>query len=167
MPVQRTQTRRSARLQATRSIPSTSSMNADNPYSGHPAPPVPTPNPPWGHGRGSRSGAHQQCRVQQEPTVITPPPSETFQPDKFTIIWSTEQTDTLVAWLTSHTANCNILFSQNKADCPKNLEKPSGKDKTAICAVLAQFIFGQNPEWQDQFAAMPKKFMMSVTNHIS
>jgi len=167
MPVQQTQTRRSARLQATRSIPSTSLMNTDNPYSGHPAPPVPAPNPPQGRGQGSRGGARQQHHVQQEPTVITPPPSETSQPDKFTIIWSTEQMDTLIAWLTSHTADCNTLFSQNKADRPKNLEKPSGKDKTTICAVLAQFIFGQDPEWQDRFAAMPKKFMMSVTNHIN
>ncbi|KAI9568418.1 hypothetical protein HD554DRAFT_2038961 [Boletus coccyginus] len=134
---------------------------------GHPAPPVPAPNPPQGYGRGSRGGVHQQHHIQQDSTVITPPPSEISQPDKFTIIWSVKQMDTLVAWLKSHTADCNVLFSQNKVNCPENLEKPSGKDKTTICAVLAQLIFSQDLEWQDQFAAMPKKFTMSVTNHIS
>ncbi|KAI9458048.1 hypothetical protein HD554DRAFT_2331143 [Boletus coccyginus] len=142
-------------------------MSADNPHRGHPAPPVPAPNPPRGRGRGSRGGARQQRRVQQDPTVITPPPSETSQPNKFTIIWSIDQMDTLAAWLKSHAADCNILFSQNKADHPENLEKPSGKDKTAICAVVAQLIFGQDPEWQDRFVSMPKKFTISVTNCIS
>ncbi|KAI9570035.1 hypothetical protein HD554DRAFT_2246648 [Boletus coccyginus] len=55
----------------------------------------------------------------------------------------------------------------NKADCPENLEKPSSKEKTAICAVVVQLIFGQDPEWQDWFVAMPKKFTISVTNCIS
>ena len=76
---------------------------------------------------------------------------------KFTIHWSTEQTDTLVSWLKSHSADCNILFSKNKAECVvDSLEKPLGKDKTAICAVLTQLIFGEDPEWQEHFVAMPK-----------
>ncbi|KAI9462594.1 hypothetical protein HD554DRAFT_2041171 [Boletus coccyginus] len=48
----------------------------------------------------------------------------------------------------------SFKMPKNKADCPKNLEKSSDKDKTAIC-------------WQDWFIAMLKKFTISVTNHIS
>ena len=68
--------------------------------------------------------AQGQCH--QPPMTITPPPSDTSIPNKFTIHWTSEQTNSLVMWLQTHTADCNILFSKNKANHVNATEKPMG-----------------------------------------
>ena len=160
MPVQQPQTCRSAHLHVCSSL-----ILRMDPHGGLPPTPAPTVHSSRGCGWGSRGSKQGQCH--QPPTTVTPPPSDTSIPNKFTIHWTSKQTDSLVMWLQTHTADCNILFSKNKANHINTTEKPMGKDKTAICGVIAHSIFHGDPEWTDHFTAMPKRFTMLVTNHIS
>ncbi|KIK75608.1 hypothetical protein PAXRUDRAFT_172317, partial [Paxillus rubicundulus Ve08.2h10] len=65
-------------------------------------------------------------------------PSKTYQKtEKKLDHWTNDQTNMLVSWLTSHLANCHILFYENKGHHDSN-NKPSAKDKTGIHDIIAQ-----------------------------
>ncbi|KIK77521.1 hypothetical protein PAXRUDRAFT_76514, partial [Paxillus rubicundulus Ve08.2h10] len=82
--------------------------------------------------------------------------------------WMNDQTDLLVSWLTSHSANCHILFYKNKRDLADHAtDKPSAKDKTGIHDIIAKCIFEMDAEWAQQYVTSPKKFSTCVGNHIS
>ncbi|KIK74625.1 hypothetical protein PAXRUDRAFT_97988, partial [Paxillus rubicundulus Ve08.2h10] len=80
--------------------------------------------------------------------------------------WTNDQTDVLVSWLTSHPADCHILFYENKGHHDSN-DKPSAKDKTGIHNIIAQHIFVPSQEWAEHYTKVPKKFGVCVSNHIS
>ncbi|KAF8833424.1 hypothetical protein BDN67DRAFT_1017573 [Paxillus ammoniavirescens] len=117
----------------------------------------PTKTPARGHpvmqptrGRGTLK-AHQAI-------ATPPPPSETSQKiEKKSVHWTNDQTNVLISWLTSHPANCHILFYENKGHCDSN-DKPSTKDKTGIHDIITQHVFGHSQEWAEHYAKAPKKF---------
>ncbi|KIK91989.1 hypothetical protein PAXRUDRAFT_148279, partial [Paxillus rubicundulus Ve08.2h10] len=114
--------------------------------------------------RGRGNSKPQQAQL----AIITPPPSETSQKaDKKSVHWTNDQTDLLVSWLTSHSADCHILFYENKGDPADHAtDKPSAKDKTGIHDIIAKHIFEMDAEWAQQYVTSPKKFSTCVGNHI-
>ncbi|KAF9235098.1 hypothetical protein BU15DRAFT_65173 [Melanogaster broomeanus] len=114
-------------------------------------------------GRGN-SKPHQVAQA----AIITPPPSETSQKaDKKSVHWTNDQTDLLVTWLTSHPADCHVLFYENKGDQDHLTGKPSAKDKTGIHEIITKHIFEMDEDWAQQYTNSPKKFSTCVSNRIS
>lgn len=156
MPVYRT--RRSTRIAR-----KASSMEPASTY--QQLPNLPPPNPTRGRRGGRGSG-----RAQRPLQVQTPPLSDASSSyTRFTIHWTARQTDLLVIWLKEHSADCAILFSENKANRTTTTERASGKDKTAIQIAIARSIFSDDAVWKDIFAipANSKKFGQSVANRIN
>ncbi|KAF9237992.1 hypothetical protein BU15DRAFT_75600 [Melanogaster broomeanus] len=131
---------------------------SNNPNRGNPAVKSTRPR---GHGN---SKPHQVAQA----AIITTPPSETSQKaDKKSVHWTNDQTDLLVTWLTSHPANCHVLFYENKGDQDHLTGKPSAKDKTGIHEIIAKHIFEMDEDWAQQYTNSPKKFSTCVSNRIS
>ncbi|KIK77803.1 hypothetical protein PAXRUDRAFT_165694, partial [Paxillus rubicundulus Ve08.2h10] len=85
-----------------------------------------------------------------------PPPSETSQKtEKKLDHWTNDQTDVLVSWLSSHPADCHILFYKNKGGRDPN-NKLSAKDKTGIHDIIAQHVFGPSQECAEHYTKAPK-----------
>ncbi|KAG2360013.1 hypothetical protein BDR07DRAFT_1378290 [Suillus spraguei] len=80
-----------------------------------------------------------------------------------------QHTSKLVDFLISNMANCHILFSgEGKKPTNPNIEgPPSGKDKNAIHAVIAEVIFSDDKVYAGQYAANQTRFHDSVANHIA
>jgi hypothetical protein len=127
---------------------------ANNPPRGNP-----TTQPTRARGRGNpkaRQGG--QVAVTQAPL-----PS-----DKKSVHWTNDQTDLLVSWLTSHPADCHVLFYENKGDQADHItDKPSAKDKMGIHEIIANHIFAMDEEWTQHYTTSPKKFTTCVNNRIS
>ncbi|KAG1745046.1 uncharacterized protein EDB91DRAFT_1246556 [Suillus paluster] len=109
--------------------------------------------------------------MDPEPSIsrIQPPPPN--PKPKMTIQWQSDNTltDALVTWLTEHPPNCHILFySDGKKSLDSNSsDRPSGKDKSQICSVIAQVIFQHHAKYGSEYANSHKKFRDSVNNHIT
>ncbi|KIK93240.1 hypothetical protein PAXRUDRAFT_97891, partial [Paxillus rubicundulus Ve08.2h10] len=80
--------------------------------------------------------------------------------------WTNDQTNMLMSWLTSHLADCHILFYENKGHHDSN-NKPSNKDKAGIHEIIAQHVFRPSQEWAEHYTNAPKKFGICVSNCIS
>ncbi|KAG1730361.1 hypothetical protein EDD22DRAFT_960737 [Suillus occidentalis] len=98
-----------------------------------------------------------------------PPPLDPIP--KMTIQWQSDDTltDALVTWLTEHPPDCHILFySDGKKSLDSNTsDRPSGKDKSQIYAVIAQVIFENHLKYGSEYANGQKKFHDSVNNRIT
>ncbi|KAG2064024.1 hypothetical protein BDR04DRAFT_1146096 [Suillus decipiens] len=76
-------------------------------------------------------------------------------------------TDTLVNYLTTHPADCRILFySDGKKAMAAADDGPSGSDKGQIYGVLAKLIFTDHVKYGPAYAANAKKFRDAVCNRI-
>ncbi|KIK76953.1 hypothetical protein PAXRUDRAFT_168294, partial [Paxillus rubicundulus Ve08.2h10] len=83
--------------------------------------------------------------------------------------WMNNQTDLLVSWLTSHSADCHVLFYGNKGDLTDHaMNKPSAKDKTGIHDIIAKHIFEVDAEWTQQYTTSPKSsaHVLAITSTI-
>ncbi|KAF9232468.1 hypothetical protein BU15DRAFT_67428 [Melanogaster broomeanus] len=126
-----------------------------------------TPNSTRGNHTAQPARARGRGTSKARLAIVTPPPSETSQKvDKKSVHWTNDQTDLLVTWLTSHPADCHVLFYENKGDRDLN-NKPSAKDKTGIHDIIAQHIFKTDQHWAEQYSKSPKKFGVCVSNRIS
>jgi hypothetical protein len=97
------------------------------------------------------------------------PPAST---SRMTIQWREEKalTDSLVSFLSSHPADCRILFSSDGKKLHVSSgsgDSPSGKDKNEIYSVIAKFIFASHPRYGVAYQDNQKKFRESVANRIS
>lgn len=107
----------------------------------------------------------------------TEPSISRFQPPppnpkpKMTIQWQSDDTltDALVTWLTEHPPDCRILFySDGKKSLDSNSsDRPSGKDKSQIYAVITQVIFESHLKYGSEYVNGQKKFRDSVNNRIT
>ncbi|KAG1833335.1 hypothetical protein EV424DRAFT_1311432, partial [Suillus variegatus] len=113
-------------------------------------PPVPPPN--CGRGKSRRSKGDGD----------TTETSISWQAD-------IQRTNKLVDYLVNNVADCRILFSsEGKKPSDPNIEgPPSGKDKNAIYAVIAEVIFSGDRVYSGQYAANRTRFRDSVSNHIT
>ncbi|KIK33479.1 hypothetical protein CY34DRAFT_64531, partial [Suillus luteus UH-Slu-Lm8-n1] len=75
----------------------------------------------------------------------------------------------LVTWLTEHPPDCCILFySDGKKSLDSNSsDRPSGKDKSQIYAVITQVIFESHLKYGSEYVNGQKKFRDSVNNRIT
>ncbi|KAG1734018.1 hypothetical protein EDD22DRAFT_960136 [Suillus occidentalis] len=98
-----------------------------------------------------------------------PPPLD--PKPKMTIQWQSDDTltDALVTWLTEHPPNyCILFYSDGKKSLDSNMsDRPSGKDKSQIYAVITQVIFENHPKYGSEYANGQKKFRNSVNNCIT
>ncbi|KAG1804094.1 hypothetical protein EV424DRAFT_1544790 [Suillus variegatus] len=111
-----------------------------------------------------------------DPSALSVPPSEgqSKVPSKsgprLTIQWHNETalTDVLVNYLTSHPADCRVLFYSEgkKAMSPVN-DSPSGSDKGQICSVIAKLIFTNHPKYGHAYHDNQKKFCDAINNRIN
>lgn len=147
MPALRPRLRRSARLQGSQNLSPIyyqAKWKAMNP------PPVPPPN--RGRGKSRRSKGDGD----------TTETSISWQAD-------IQRTNKLVDYLVNNVADCRILFSsEGKKPSDPNIEgPPSGKDKNAIYAVIAEVIFSGDRVYSGQYAANRTRFRDSVSNRIT
>jgi len=86
--------------------------------------------------------------------------------------WDTNPTctDKLVSWILNHPADCNVLFHDHLLNSPPPVlspeERPSGKNKKDITAVIAKHIFQDDLAYSVLYASDPGKFTLSVTNQL-
>jgi hypothetical protein len=87
----------------------------------------------------------------------------------FQIQWlsAPARTQKVVDHLRNHPADCRILFYSDGKQLHTDSDRPSGKDKVSICAVIAKCVFEDDEEYADLYAAGPEKFRDSVNNHIT
>lgn len=111
-----------------------------------------------------------------DPSALSVPPSEgqskvpSESGPRLTIQWHNETalTDVLVNYLTSHPADCRVLFYSEgkKAMSPVN-DSPSGSDKGQICSVIAKLIFTNHPKYGHAYHDNQKKFRDAINNRIN
>ena len=86
------------------------------------------------------------------------------------IVWEGRRTDQLVEWITTHIADRHILFhdrsTSTSASRPPPGDKPSGKSKKEVSAVIARHIFASDPDHLSLYAADPSKYVTSVINRL-
>ena len=84
------------------------------------------------------------------------------------IVWEGRHTDQLVEWIMTHIADWHILFhdrsTSTSASRPPLGDKPSGKSKKELSAVIARHIFTSDPDHLSLYAADPSKYVTSVIN---
>ncbi|KIK81783.1 hypothetical protein PAXRUDRAFT_155276 [Paxillus rubicundulus Ve08.2h10] len=104
----------------------------------HPKRPRPHENPCLWPSCHATNQIQRLRDVKSTPGHCTPPPpSKTSQKtSKKSVHWTNDQTNVLMSWLTSHPADCHILFYTNKGNCDPN-DKLSTKDKTGIHDIIA------------------------------
>jgi hypothetical protein len=96
------------------------------------------------------------------------PPLEQSGP-RLTIQWHNDRalTDTLVNYLTTHPADCRVLFySDGKKAMAAADDGPSGSDKGQIYGVLTKLIFTDHVKYGPAYAVNAKKFRDAVCNRI-
>ncbi|KAG2051223.1 hypothetical protein BDR06DRAFT_1022783 [Suillus hirtellus] len=83
------------------------------------------------------------------------------------IRWETpncNQTSALVTYLSTHPADCHILFYEGKKSHPSDDGPPSGSDKGKIHAVITKHIFKNDEMYQSMYAKDQTKFIQAVGN---
>ncbi|KAG2741348.1 hypothetical protein P692DRAFT_201893657 [Suillus brevipes Sb2] len=99
--------------------------------------------------------------------------SGTSNPDtasgRLVIQWQADVTHTqrVVEHLHSHPADCHMLFHSDGKQANTEGDRPSGKDKLSVCAVIARHVFERDAEYAVQFQSVPDKFRDSTNNHIN
>lgn len=89
-----------------------------------------------------------------------------------TIQWRDENTltDALVNFLSTHPADCHILFYSNGKKLPPSVNdsipQPSGKDKNAVHAAITKSVFENHLKYGLSYHENPKKYRDSVANRI-
>ncbi|KAF9226195.1 hypothetical protein BS17DRAFT_532863 [Gyrodon lividus] len=101
------------------------------------------------HGNPATQSNRARGRGNSKPQQAIPSFCELAESgQKESVHWMHVQTDLLVSWLTSHSADCHILFYKNKGDTAAHAtDKPSTKDKMGIHEVIAKGIFEMDTEW--------------------
>ena len=87
------------------------------------------------------------------------------------ISWDADptHTDKLVSWILNHPADHHILFH----DCLSNTsqlnvsDKPSGKNKKDVSAVIAKHIFEHDHIYAALYQSDPNRFATSVINRLT
>ncbi|KAG2366751.1 hypothetical protein BDR07DRAFT_1479753 [Suillus spraguei] len=88
---------------------------------------------------------------------------------RLTIQWHNDHalTDMLVNYLTTHPADCRILFySDGKKAMAAADDGPSGSDKGQIYSVIAKLVFMEHIKYGPAYLVNPKKFRNAVCNRI-
>ncbi|KAN0098044.1 hypothetical protein V8E55_002490 [Tylopilus felleus] len=104
------------------------------------------------------------------PSMVPRPKASTMDPLPSKISWEGGHTDTLVTWIISRPADRHVLYHNrysSSSTLPPSGDKPSGKNKKEVAAIIAQHIFRKDPEHSVQFAADPAKYTTSVINQLS
>ncbi|KAG0699943.1 hypothetical protein DFH29DRAFT_1001594 [Suillus ampliporus] len=114
---------------------------------------------PVTRGKGSKT------RGTQSPAAAA---SSSDQP-RFTIQWQSApfRTQKIIDHLREHPADTWILFYSDGKQSQDDGDRPSGKDKVSVCAVIAKHIFEHDEEYAGYYAAGPDKFRDSTSNHIN
>ncbi|KAG0693232.1 hypothetical protein DFH29DRAFT_1007509 [Suillus ampliporus] len=94
--------------------------------------------------------------------------SSSDQP-RFTIQWQSVpfHTQKIIDHLREHPADTRILFYSDGKQSQDDGDRPSGKDKVSVCAVIAKHVFEHDEEYAGYYAAGPDKFRDSMSNHIN
>ncbi|KAG1866672.1 hypothetical protein F4604DRAFT_1682747 [Suillus subluteus] len=117
---------------------------------------------PVTHGRGKTRGSRGSTTTNTTTDHATQAP-------KFTIQWQADSSHTqrVIDHLCSNSADCRVLFFSDGKQLHVEGDHPSGKDKLAICAVIATHVFKNDREYAQQYAEMPDKFRDSTNSHIT
>ncbi|KAG2752544.1 hypothetical protein P692DRAFT_20726081, partial [Suillus brevipes Sb2] len=88
---------------------------------------------------------------------------------KFQIQWLSApfRTQKVIDHLRDHPADCRILFSSDAKRPQNDGDRPSGKDKLSVCAVIAKYVFQNDAEYVKHYADEPDKFRDSTNSHIN
>ncbi|KAG1785528.1 uncharacterized protein HD556DRAFT_1450660 [Suillus plorans] len=96
-------------------------------------------------------------------------PRESTGP-RFTVQWHNDHglTDVLVNYLSTHPADCRILFYSDgkKSMAATGADSPLGSDRQ-IYGGLAKIIFTDHPKYGAAYSSNPKKFCDAVGSHIT
>ena len=124
------------------------------------------------HGRGSKTVSTPT--PAPAPTLSTSTSQAAPGPSKKTlavnITWEGRHTDMLVAWITSHSADCHILFHDHSSSASASRfsqaskDRPSGKNKKDVSAAIAKHIFETDPDHANTYVEEPGRYVMSVIN---
>jgi hypothetical protein len=141
MPATRPRRRRSARL-AVRCTPPLKIMEYEGPIT---------------RGRVARTQGSKRARGATASNAVQ-------DSSKFQIKWQADPTriDRVVQHLLAHPADCRVLFFSNATRSHADGDTPSGKDKSEICAVIANTVFEYDEEYMAQYAEFPGKFRDST-----
>ncbi|KAG1810325.1 uncharacterized protein HD556DRAFT_1436066 [Suillus plorans] len=97
-------------------------------------------------------------------------PRESTGP-RFTVQWYNDHglTDVLVNYLSTHPADCRILFYSDgkKSMAATGADSPLGSDKGQIYGGLAKIIFTDHPKYSAAYSSNPKKFRDAVGSRIT
>jgi hypothetical protein len=137
--------------------------------------------PPAQQGRGRGSARGQGGRGRG--AVISQPtpshfPQQHGEPTKDSqstsagnVNWDNNLTLTtkLIQWLLSHTADQHILFHDHATSThiPIPGDKASGKNKKEVQAVIARYLFENDPSYGSAYALDPGKFSTLLNNRLS
>jgi hypothetical protein len=88
---------------------------------------------------------------------------------KFQIQWLSApfRTQKVIDHLRDHPADCRILFSSDAKRPQNDGDRPSGKDKLSVCAVIVRYVFQNDAEYVKHYADEPDKFRDSTNSHIN
>ncbi|KAF9232943.1 hypothetical protein BU15DRAFT_80663 [Melanogaster broomeanus] len=138
-------------------------------------PPRATANPP----NPGPSASGSKAKTAPAKARALPPLQETHLPSSsqakgFQVYWDhvPARTDTLVEYLLTHPADCHVLFNDkntgNTTSKPQEIvEKPSGRTKKDIQAVIAKIIFEHDSAYAEAYQATPDKFQVCVGNRLT
>ncbi|KAG1850439.1 hypothetical protein F4604DRAFT_1934453 [Suillus subluteus] len=113
---------------------------------------------PVTRGRGSKSRG-----------IRNPAASTGLDHAKIQIQWPSapSRMQKVVNHLQNNQADCRVLFYSDRKQLHSDGDRPSGKDKVSICAVIAKYVFEGDEEYKDHYKAAPEKFRDSTNNHIN
>ncbi|KAG1834274.1 hypothetical protein EV424DRAFT_1341550 [Suillus variegatus] len=135
------------------------------------------------HARGKATSIHSMRGRGQASTgnISTASPSNTAYPTSSDTIlgdsvidtssgikirWNIDLINTLVQFLSTHPANCRILFNEGGKKS-NNEGRPSGSDKTKIYVVIMRCVFEKDGEYETLYSEGPARFMQAVLNHLT
>ncbi|KAG2050475.1 hypothetical protein BDR06DRAFT_1023281 [Suillus hirtellus] len=132
-----------------------------------------TPTQRVTHARGKAASicsmrGHSQAATSN---ISTAGPSDTIPGDGvintssgIKIWWNIDLTNTLVQFLSTHPADCRVLFNEGGKKS-NNEGHPSGSDKTKIYAVIAHCVFEKDGEYETLYSEGPAKFTQAVNKY--
>ncbi|KAG1877456.1 hypothetical protein F4604DRAFT_1680123 [Suillus subluteus] len=131
--------------------------------------------------RPRRSVCLKQLQTPQKPMAYMPQAMDNVrgpvtrgcnhatQAPKLVVQWQAGpgRTQKVIEYLHANPPNCRVLFYSDGKQVHTQGDRPSGKDKLSICAVIAKHIFEKDPDYLTQYTKVPEKFHNSTNNHIT
>ncbi|KAG1883066.1 hypothetical protein F4604DRAFT_1920959 [Suillus subluteus] len=118
----------------------------------------------------------KQLQMPSKPMAYTPQAMDNVRgpvtrghTPKLVVQWQAGpgHTQKVIEYLCANSPDCQVLFYSDWKQAHTQGDRPSGKDKLSICAVIAKHIFQKDPDYLTQYAEVLEKFHDSMNNHIT